>query len=326
MSARPAPGILLLSPLERIRIVMNVNPFGSLSVEEAALVAQNCEERAYGKGEVLFQDGSPIDSFHILSAGEVQVSGAEHGDRVLGPGSAIGLLSMLSRLETGLDAVARSDVRTLQMRADVLAEVMEDRISILFGAIRRIMRETLAVRRHVPAGTRLGGTETFPELVATPRIDLVARLRVLRKSSIFRRAGVGSLVQMATSIEERRLSAGSTLWNAGEPSGFFYLVIDGSIACRRAVEGAFFATSGDPLGNLESQAGEPRWYTAVAETPVILLRGDTEGFRDILEENPDVAMDFLGLAALGRIQLREPVPSWSAISPQLPGPLDPSGF
>src|SRR5690606_17858179 len=197
MSAR----ILLLSPLERIRIVMNANPFGPISVEEAALVAQNCEERAYGKGDVLFEKGGPIDSFHIVSSGEVQVSGAEHGDRVLGPGRTIGFLSMLSRIETGLDAVARGDVRTLQMRADVLSEVMEDRVSILFGALRRIMRETLEVRRNVPEGTRLGGAVTFPELVATPRIDLVARLRVLRKSSIFRRAGVGTLVQMATSIE-----------------------------------------------------------------------------------------------------------------------------
>jgi hypothetical protein len=177
----------------------------------------------------------------------------------------------------------------------------------------------------VPEGTRLGGTVTFPELVATHRIDLVARLRVLRTSSIFRRAGVGSLVQMATSIEERRLPAGSVLWNAGDPSGFFYLVIDGTIACRRPGGATFFAASGYPLGNLESQAGEPRWYTAVAETPVILLRGNTEGFRDILEENPDVAMDFLGLVALGRIQLGEPTPSWSAESPRLPGPPEPSG-
>lgn len=303
---------------------MNANPFGPISVEEAALVAQNCEERAYGKGDVLFEKGGPIDSFHIVSSGEVQVSGAEHGDRVLGPGRTIGFLSMLSRIETGLDAVARGDVRTLQMRADVLSEVMEDRVSILFGALRRIMRETLEVRRNVPEGTRLGGAVTFPELVATPRIDLVARLRVLRKSSIFRRAGVGTLVQMATSIEERRLLAGSVLWSAGDPSGFFYLVIDGSIACRLPSGVTFSATAGYPLGNLESQAGEPRWYTAVAETPAILLRGDTEGFRDVLEENPDVAMDFLGLAALGRILLREPTPTFE--SPQLPGPLDPAGF
>src|SRR5690606_14294163 len=112
---------------------------------------------------------------------------------------------------------------------------------------RRIMRETLEARRNVPDGTRLGGAVTFPELVATPRIDLVARLRVLRKSSIFRRAGVGTLVQMATSIEERRLLAGSVLWSAGDPSGFFYLVIDGSIACRLPSGVTFSATAGYPL-------------------------------------------------------------------------------
>lgn len=308
-------GVLFLSPLERIRTVLNVNPLGALSVEETALVAQNCEERAYGKGEALSRKDAATDSFHIVVEGEVQVSGAEHGEAVLGPGRTLGLLTMLSRLESGLDAVARTDVRTLQMRSDVLAEVMEDRISILFSALTRISRETLALRRDVPEGTRLGGGVSFPKLAAMPRIDLVARLRVLRQTSIFRRAGVGALVQVAASIEDRRASAGEVLWRAGDPSGFAFLVIQGTVACRQPSRTSFFAEPGYFLGNLESHAGEPRWYTAVAETPVVLLRSDTEGFRDVLEENPDVALDYLGLAALGRIALGEPIP-WAREDPR----------
>ncbi|MEZ4655891.1 MAG: hypothetical protein R3E12_20465 [Candidatus Eisenbacteria bacterium] len=65
----------------------------------------------------------------------------------------------------------------------------------------------------------------------------------------------------------------------------------------------FFADVGYPLGNLESQAGAPRWYSAVAETPLVLLRGWTESFRDLLEDNAEVALDFLGQVAAGRIQI-----------------------
>jgi CRP-like cAMP-binding protein len=287
---------------------MTVEPLGALSVEEVALVTQNCEERAFGKGQALCRQGAAPDSFHVIVDGEVEVSGPEHGQAVLGPGRTLGLLTMLSRLEAGLEATARSDARTLEMSAEVLSEVMEDRISILFSLIRRITRETLVLRRKVPDGARLGGAQRFPELESAPRIDLVARLRVLRRGSLFRRAGVGTLVQMATAIEERRAPAGTVLWRAGDPTGFFYLVIGGTVACRRPGGATFFAEAGYPLGNLESQAGEPRWYTAVAETPVILLRGSTEKFRDVLEDNPDVAMDFLGQVALGRINVaREPL-------------------
>jgi CRP-like cAMP-binding protein len=297
-----APGLYLLSPLERIRTLMTVDFLRGLSPEEVSLLAQNVEERAFGKGETILAAGSIPELFHTIVNGEVAASGIEHGETVLGPGRVLGLLTTLARLEEGLQATARTEVRTLSMRSDVLAEVMEDRMSILLHLIRHIAKGTLALRRHIPDGTVLGRGATF-EVGSSGRIDLVTRLGLLRRSAIFRRAGVGTLVQLASTIEDRRIPGGQRLWSAGDPSGYFYLVVEGTVRCELPGGTRFYATAGYPLGNLESQAVEPRWYDAVTESPVVALRSEIERFRDVLEDNVDVAMDFLGQVALSRISV-----------------------
>ncbi|MEZ4655892.1 MAG: Crp/Fnr family transcriptional regulator [Candidatus Eisenbacteria bacterium] len=217
---RPGPrSIYMLSPLERVRTLLRVEPLGSLSTEEAMFVAQNCEERAFGKGETIFEAGSPPGRFHVVVEGEIAASGVEHGERVLEAGATLGLLTMLSHLPEGLAATARTDARTLEMSFDVLSDVMEDRISILFSLLGKIQREILTLRRHIPHGARLGGEQQFPDLADATRIDLVTRLKALRRTSIFRRAGVGALVQIGASIEEHRVEAGTSLGKPGTRAG-----------------------------------------------------------------------------------------------------------
>jgi hypothetical protein len=56
------------------------------------------------------------------------------------------------------------------------------------------------------------------------------------------------------------------------------------------------------VGNLESLAGDPRWFLARAETPLVVLRFETAAFLDQLEDHFDMAVDFM--AALASIVLR----------------------
>ena len=65
----------------------------------------------------------------------------------------------------------------------------------------------------------------------------------------------------------------------------------------------FRAGPGYPLGNLENLAGEPRWYTAVAETPVVALEGASDVFIDVLEDHFEMAQGFLASIATGLITL-----------------------
>jgi CRP-like cAMP-binding protein len=44
-------------------------------------------------------------------------------------------------------------------------------------------------------------------------------------------------------------------------------------------------------------AGAPRWFDAVAATPIIALRGYREALLDVLEDHHDMAMDYLAAIA-----------------------------
>jgi hypothetical protein len=62
---------------------------------------------------------------------------------------------------------------------------------------------------------------------------------------------------------------------------------------------------GRPLGVLESVAGEPRWFDAVAETPGVLIEDDVERLIDLFEDNTDVALDYLAWVSRSTLELIE---------------------
>jgi len=59
------------------------------------------------------------------------------------------------------------------------------------------------------------------------------------------------------------------------------------------------------MGNLEGLAGHPQWYEAVAETPVVALRTDTDTFLDVLEDHFAMATDVMGAMASGLLVAME---------------------
>ena len=92
---------------------------------------------------------------HVIVDGQVRVSGDEHGETVLGPGEAIGMLTLLARDDNGIEAVADTDTVTLALRADDLFDAFESDFGLLYSQTRYLATETLRLRRQVPAGTYL---------------------------------------------------------------------------------------------------------------------------------------------------------------------------
>jgi CRP-like cAMP-binding protein len=74
--------------------------FGSLSDEEKRRVLASCRRRRFARREVLFHEGDPGDTLHLIDKGRVAVRittplGEAATVDVLGRGQAVGLLAML---------------------------------------------------------------------------------------------------------------------------------------------------------------------------------------------------------------------------------------
>ena len=82
---------------------------------------------------------------------------------VVRPGGGVGGLAVLARGAMGSHVVAEEDTLTLEIDADAMAEVLEDRLPILQYLLREVNRQALELlRRH-----RLDPSRVFPEPPAT---------------------------------------------------------------------------------------------------------------------------------------------------------------
>jgi CRP-like cAMP-binding protein len=295
--------VRFIGPLEAALHLKSLEALRELPRDELAVLAQQSRERYFAKGTALFRSGQPVGGFHLIVEGKVRTTGSEHGDNALGPGEVLGLLTLLSRSELGLDAVAEADTTTLEIDGDDLADVFEDHFDILHNQLKSLSRRMLAERGLMPDGTYLAPAEG---LAPPPErdLDLIQRLDFMRRD--LSRENIDGLIQVARQAREVRYAAGARLWSRGDSSGFICILVRGTVRCALDGEGRHFRCGpGYPLGNLESLAGEPRWYDAVSETPLVTLRSETDVMIDIFEDHFEMAIGYVEGLAAGIIQARE---------------------
>jgi CRP-like cAMP-binding protein len=140
------------------------------------------------------------------------------------------------------------------------------------------------------------------EPIETPyperELDLVQRLVLMRQTGPYRDASLDPLIEMAKRAVEVRYAPGHTLWRAGEPSTWGMHVVHGVVRCTGEDGRRVFRMGpGSVVGYIETYADLPRGYDAVTEGRVVGLRGDTEAFFDVLEDNFELGIAFVGFLA-----------------------------
>ena len=279
-----------------------------IALRRLSVAAEHMRERAFPLGAVLAREGEPMASCHLLVEGRMRVS---RRGTVLGeaePGALVGLEALLSQDHLGLGAVSATDVLTLQLDADTLLGILGDHFSLIHNATQAAARRLLALMRRRPglreASTGLSfpmpGHDDSAGLLFPPagrQMNLIEVLLFLRTpGGPFERSSIDALAELAATVTQVPFEAGHVFWREGDPANRLSLVVEGSVACSSGSGGApssFRVGPGRPLGALESMAGEPRWYDAVAETSGVLLDEDVDGLIDLFEDNTDVALDYL---------------------------------
>ena len=103
---------------------------------------------------------------------------------------------------------------------------------------------------------------------------------------------------------ERLIGAQATIRGDLHFSGGLY--IEGTVHGRIVQNGVEFdAGPGTPLGSSEAMAELPRWYDAVATTPIVALLGNSEALLDVLEDNYQMARDYLAMWAKATLEIVE---------------------
>ena len=263
-----------------------------LPTSEVAVLADAAQERFFAKGAVVFREEMPASAMHFVAEGAL--ANHRRGIRVgvVGPGGGIGGLAVLARGAMGSHVVAEEDTLTLEIDADAVAEVLEDRLPILQYLLREVNRQALELlRRH-----RLDPGPFFPlphrDLGGDGGLDLVDRLLVLRRMPVFERTSVTALAELARTMAHVRFEPGTLLWQEGEPSHGMLLLSSGSVQARG---------SGGRELPCRSRVSAGRARGGGAGAPLVRggaradggLQAQTDVLVDLFEDSFDMAMDYL---------------------------------
>ena len=280
--------------VERLLHLRKLSSVADLPAADLNVLAGHVHEGFFPKGSLLMREEEAVSTLQILVEGAVRCT---RGARVLGdirPGDgAVGGLAIFAQGTPGIEARALTDVLTLEMDADTLREILEDRFTIAQHVIRKVcsqLLDTLAANPRLLADAPV--TPRNPS-IPDQDLNLVERLLFLRQSPVFARSSLNALAVLSRAMVESTFAAGETLWRAGEPSGTVLMLVTGSVVAEFPNGERVALGPGTPLGAVESQAARPRWYTATADTRVVALRGEVQALLDVMEDNVEVALDFL---------------------------------
>jgi len=298
----------LVPPLERLLYLKRVPMLSGLTGPDVAVIADAASERFFPKGAVVFREGEPAGSVHFVIEGGLATF--RRGARVgrVGAGAGVGGLAVLARDPLGSQVVADEDTLTLELDADAVSEVLEDHFSILHHILREMSRHSIELvtrfRLDPSAGTPecpVGGAETGD-------IDLVGRIFFLRRMAVFQRSSITALAEVARAMAQVRFDPGTVVFREGEEAQGIFLVRSGFLRAAGSSGVSFRPGPGFPLGALEALGERPRWYEAVAETPVVALQAHVGFLVDAFEDHFDMAMDYIAVIAQSTLRILD----WTA--------------
>lgn len=292
--------ILAEMPLRSVRdrvLALRSNPaFSGLDDEAFKLLGEHSRVQSWREGEVMLEEGRPVDAVHTLTAGTVQMlrHGKDFGTSTAPTG--IGWLSLLANEPNGLGAVALTPVHGLTFGADVLWEVLEANFSVVRNSLRLVAGFLLQLRQDLPAppGTR---PEAPPGPRRQRRLTLTERVLLQLDNPIYAGANADAAVAMAAGLEEIFYEPGERLWSIGDPASMSVMLDHGHVRCTSPSGESAIIEAPFVLGAFDQYAVRERSYEAVVETEAIAFVMEGDRFLQVLEEHFKVARRLVELLA-----------------------------
>ena len=125
--------------------------FHGIADDELTRIAGTMARRRFRKGEVIFHEGDPGDSLHVVVEGRVKITresteGEEAIVVILAPGDAFGELVLLDGAPRSATATAMDPTETMTMPRSAFAELVDGaspfRWHLLTGIAQRVRRLT----------------------------------------------------------------------------------------------------------------------------------------------------------------------------------------
>jgi len=126
---------------ERITFLQSLPLFRGLGSDALHHLAAESRHRRFRAGEVIFYQGEPGFTCHVIMRGRVRVfvvgeDGRELAMRILGPGEIVGEMALLEDLPRSASVEALEETRTLEWYRDVLLYCLRSSPALALSLLR----------------------------------------------------------------------------------------------------------------------------------------------------------------------------------------------
>jgi CRP-like cAMP-binding protein len=144
----------VISTVEKVLFLKQVDLFGAIPGEELVRVAQIAEEIDYEPEDTVMTEGEIGDSMYLIVAGKVRVQKGAQTIVELGEKECVGEMAILDSEPRSATVRAMEAVTALKIEREDFYELMNERIEIAHGIIkvltRRLRRTTTQQRSDPP--------------------------------------------------------------------------------------------------------------------------------------------------------------------------------
>lgn len=231
-------------------------------------------EETFAARETLFRKGDPGGVLYLILEGEVAIvfphdDGSEEVLNHLGPGEAMGQMSLMDIGIRTATAVAITDLRMLRLNHEDFQDI-----------IRSQPEDVLAALSDAATRQRLGYMD------------------VLKQLPLFDNMSDETIAYLGGKLSIERLQEGETLVRKGDPGDSLYIVDGGwlKITTQDASGEELILNRcgpGEVIGEMSLIDHEPRSANVVATAPTRLLKLTREDFLDVITAQPSIAMEIM---------------------------------
>jgi CRP-like cAMP-binding protein len=281
------------------------NPFAPSEVQLKQLlaIARNVD---FENGAHLFARGAPSSHVYLLISGDVElVADGMPSWRFSGSG-AVGVIDMMMNRPYARTAIARGEVRTLEINADDYREYMQES-EIGPGILSHLSADVLDAIVGSLDPAQLLRRPADPSATAEPATTtLVDRLLLLSRVPAFSRASVQSLANLAQNARIVRAAAGNTLALAGAHVETLSILLHGEVELIVGHSGIVVARGPvDLVCDVAELSTAPRALTARVRQDALILQIDREELLDRLDEHFELLQSLFAYVAGKRERLND---------------------
>jgi CRP-like cAMP-binding protein len=130
----------MLSVVEKVMFLQNVDVFSEVPTEELAFLARIMEEKTFGAGVTIYREVDAADSMYVIVKGKVRIHRDGREVATAGESEAFGTWALFSDEPRLLAATAEVETHVLRIDKEAFIDLLADNVQITRGVLKAIVR------------------------------------------------------------------------------------------------------------------------------------------------------------------------------------------